>query len=44
MVRKRGRRHAIEKATMPMPGSTVDQIETPVLAKRKSLVCASWWM
>jgi hypothetical protein len=41
MLRKRGLRHASEKATMPMPGSTVDQIATSVLSNKKSVVCAS---
>lgn len=33
---KSGRIVAIDDAVMPMPGSTVDQIETSVLAHRKS--------
>jgi hypothetical protein len=34
---KRGRRQAIDDAVMPMPGSTVDQIDTSVFLNRKSL-------
>lgn len=33
---KRGRRQAIDEAVMPMPGSTVDQIDTSVFLNRKS--------
>lgn len=33
---KRGRRQAIDDAVMPMPGSTVDQIDTSVFLNRKS--------
>ena len=35
---KRGRRVAIDDAVMPMPGSTVDQIDTSVLDHKKSSV------
>jgi hypothetical protein len=34
---KRGRRQAIDEAVMPMPGSTVDQMDTSVFLNRKSL-------
>jgi hypothetical protein len=44
MFRKRGLRHASEKATMPMPGSTVDQTDRPALMNKKSLVYDSWWI
>jgi hypothetical protein len=37
---KRGRRHAIEEAVIPIPGSIVDHIETSVLSYRKSDVVA----
>jgi hypothetical protein len=33
---KRGCRQAIDDAVMPMPGSTVDQIDTSVFLNRKS--------
>jgi hypothetical protein len=33
---KRGRRQAIDDAVMPMPGSTVDQIDTSMFLNRKS--------
>jgi hypothetical protein len=33
---KRGRRQAIDDAVMPIPGSTVDQIDTSVFLNRKS--------
>jgi len=38
---KRGRIFAIDDAVMPMPGSTVDQMDTSVLAHRKSSVCVN---
>ena len=40
---KSGRIVAIDDATMPMPGSTVDQIDTSVLAHKKSEVSVNWW-
>ena len=39
---KSGRMVAIEEAVMPMPGSTVDQMETSVFDQRKSEVSVSW--
>ena len=33
---KRGRRQAIDDAVMPVPGYTVDQIDTSVFLNRKS--------
>jgi hypothetical protein len=35
---------AMDDAVMPMPGSTVDQIETSVLAHRKSWVAVNLWI
>ncbi len=40
---KSGRIVAIDEATMPMPGSTVDQIDTSVFAHKKSEVSVNWW-
>jgi hypothetical protein len=37
-ARKRGRKHAIDDAVMPMPGSTVDQMDTSVFEYKKSSV------
>jgi len=39
---KSGRIVAIDDATMPMPGSTVDQMDTSVLAHKKSSVSVNW--
>ena len=39
---KSGRIVAIDDATMPMPGSTVDQMDTSVLAHKKSEVSVNW--
>lgn len=33
---KRGRRQAMDDAVMPMPGSTVDQMDTSVFLNKKS--------
>jgi hypothetical protein len=41
---KSGRIVAIDDATMPMPGSTVDQMDTSVLSHKKSSVLVNWWM
>ena len=43
-ARKSGRMVAMDDAVMPMPGSTVDQIETSVLAHRKSWVAVNLWI
>ena len=40
-ARKRGRMVTIDDAVMPMPGSTVDQMDTSVLDHKKSLVSVS---
>jgi hypothetical protein len=42
-VWKRGRRQAIDDAVMPMPASTVDHMDTSVLANKKSVVSLSWY-
>ncbi len=39
---KSGRIVAIDDATMPMPGSTVDQMDTSVLSHKKSSVLVNW--
>ena len=39
---KSGRIVAIDDATMPMPGSTVDQMDASVLAHKKSEVSVNW--
>jgi len=41
---KSGRIVAIDDATIPMPGSTVDQMDTLVLAHKKSVFLVNWWM
>lgn len=41
---KSGRIVAIDDATMPMPGSTVDQMDTSVLSHKKSEVLVNWWI
>ena len=41
-VTKSGRIVAIDDATMPVPGSTVDQMDTSVLAHKKSEVSVNW--
>jgi hypothetical protein len=41
---KSGRIVAIDDATKPMPGSTVDQMDTSVLSHKKSSVLVNWWM
>jgi hypothetical protein len=39
---KSGRIVAIDDATMPTPASTVDQMDTSVLAHKKSSVLVNW--
>jgi hypothetical protein len=39
---KSGRIVAIDDAIMPMPGSTVDQMDTSVLSHKKSSVLVNW--
>ena len=39
---KRGRMVAIDAAAKPIPGSTVDQMDTSVLDHKKSSVSVNW--